>query len=166
MLMPAARSDQEAIFQAAFREAWGRIPEIARAEMTAYWADGGRRIVGVYLDPHLGAMACGAEDALGLSFNLDCIPEFPGEDGLPLAIAHELGHVWLRATGDAAHLAPQPNGEEAVKAWDDRREQRVWETLSGWGFDMARHDALTAYARCYAEARRHEQEAARSLVHG
>jgi predicted metal-dependent peptidase len=148
LLMPVAPDDQLSVFQAAFRETWQRIPETDRVTMTAYWGQNGQRAAGVFIAwPFTATPAAAAapEEGRRLYFNPNLIFKFPEPDWLGLTIAHELAHVWLFATGDAAHLARRPKDPAEVLAWDAPRERRVWETLKRWGFDMARHDAVIEY---------------------
>jgi hypothetical protein len=149
MLMPVAAEDQLAAFRSVFHETWQQILEADCTSMVNYWGQGGQRIVGVYL-VSFGGVAAAPDSGLRFLFNSDHVFTFPDADWLELTIAHELAHAWLFATGDLSHLAEEPKDCAEVLAWDAAREQRVWETVGRWGFDMTKHDAAIEYARSLA----------------
>src|SRR5262245_40132642 len=121
MLMPTAPEEQLAVFRDTFAGTWVRIPEADRVSIIGYWAQGGQRVVGVYLDrrafPNPNVVAKAPVRGTQLHFNPDRIFNLAETDWLELVIAHELAHVWLYATNDSSHAGQAPAAREDLLAW-------------------------------------------------
>jgi len=133
--------EQRAEVLAAFQAAWATIPPDDRDVLIQYWGQGGRAVSLVLIDqfPFLLKDAAAKADHLGrkLSLNPRWVFDKPVWDNLDLVLAHEIAHAYLFATDDPDHLAFAHDG----------MEQRAWDTLQRWNFDMDRHNELIRHVR-------------------
>jgi hypothetical protein len=117
-------------FAAAFRRAFGRLPESARNTLLEYWARNAPAPE-VLLPPgpafwNGDGWAGSAAQGRVLLISAPICPHIPAEH-LETFIAHECGHVLCFAVGEPIHTREKPS---------IRAEWLIWKLMAAWGFDQ------------------------------
>src|SRR5712692_2264267 len=108
-------------FAALFREVWGRIPDTDRKAIVQYARS--KRLAQPYVfvwlkkSREMQSPAHYDDGKKWMVFDGERILGLPG-NGIALAIAKELGHLYLYAIGDDTHTAPRPKERQAIIEWD------------------------------------------------
>jgi hypothetical protein len=139
--------EQDSRFLALLKEAWQRVPLLARSAIlehhrTAYHYHP-KVILGARPNSTWPIAMAGPEGSL-LWCDLLRILDLPGKDPWAVVvIGEELAHAFLIASQHPTHKAPPPNDSPTSpehQAWDKAREDAMKDVLFQWPFDRAEHE--------------------------
>jgi hypothetical protein len=144
--------EQDSRFLALLKEAWERVPQVARRVIlehhrTAYHCHP-KVILGARINSMWPIAMAGPEGSL-LWCDLLRILDLPGKDSWAvLVIGEELAHAYLKASQHPSHVSKPPSDSPAspeYQAWDKAREDAMKDVLYQWPFDRAEHERILAW---------------------